>query len=286
MESFDAVTVAMRAAVFIAALQAAGLALFIAAHRTVLADHVTSLVALARTLTLVGLALVLGHQALEATRLAGDWSGMLAMDIQAGNWHRSAGVSALVAAAGLAIEYVGWRLNGTLGRELAVIGALAAVASFALTGHTTAATASPLLRVMLVLHVGIVAYWLGTIVALLRLTRVATSQSLWTVGTAFSASAVWIVPAILPLGLAMIIGLLPNLAALQSVYGALLAAKFTGFSILLILAAWNRWRMVPALLLEPLAATRGFRRTLHAEYLLVSAVLSVTAVMTSLFSWH
>ena len=286
MESFDAVAVAVRAAAFVAALQAAGLALFVAAHRTVLAENVRPLITLARTLTLLGLALVLGHQAIEAARLAGDWSGMLAMDIQSGNWHRSPGVSALVGAAGLAIEYLGWRLDGVVGRKLTVIGALGLVASFALTGHTTAAEVSPLLRVLLVLHVGIVGYWLGSIVALTRLTRAASTDSLSDVSTAFSAAAVWIVPAILPIGIGIVIGLLPNLAALRTVYGALLASKLTGFALLLVLAAFNRWRAVPALRLEPVAATRNFRTALHAEYLLVAAVLSVTAVMTSLYSWH
>ena len=286
MESFDAVAVAMRAAAFVAALQAAGLALFVAAQRPALNGNVPALVALARSLTLAGLALVLAHQALEGTRLAGDWSGMLAMDIQSRNWRRSPGISALVCAAGLAVEYVGWRLHGALGRWLAVTGALGVAVSFALTGHTTDATVSPLVRVLLVLHVTIVAYWLGTIVALLRLTRVATTQALQQVSSAFSASAAWIVPAIFPIGLGMAIGLLPNLAALRTVYGALLGCKLAGFAILLILAACNRWRVVPALQREPLTATDRFRGMLHAEYLLVVAVLSVTAVMTSLYSWH
>lgn len=286
MESFDAVAVALRAVAFIAALQAAGLALFVAAHRHTLAGNVPPLVSLARMLTLVGFALVLGHQAVEATRLAGDWSGMLEMDIQSGNWHRSPGVSALVGGAGLAIEYAGWCLNGNSGRLLAVFGALGVVASFALTGHTTAATVSPLVRVLLVLHVTIVSYWLGSVVALMRLARVGTTHSLEEVSTRFSASAVWIVPAILPIGVAMAVGLLPNLAALRTVYGALLISKVGGFSILLMLAAVNRWRIVPALQREPFAATQRFRGTLYAEYLLLVGVLSVTAVMTSLFSWH
>ena len=286
MESFDAVAVALRAAAFIAALQAAGLALFVAAHRHSLSGNIPALVSLARALTLAGFALVLGHQAVEATRLAGDWSGMLEMDIQSGDWHRSPGVSALVGAAGLAIEYAGWCLNGSSGRILSVLGALGVVTSFALTGHTTAPTVSPLIRALLVLHVAIVSYWLGSIVALVRLTRAATTQSLMEVSTRFSASAVWIIPAILPIGVGMAIGLLPNLAALRTVYGALLASKLCGFSILLMLAAFNRWRVVPALQREPLAATRRFRGTLYAEYLLLVGVLSATAVMTSLFSWH
>jgi putative copper export protein len=286
MASFDAAAVAMRAAAFVAVLQAAGLALFIAVHRTTLADTAAPLVSLARTLTLAGLAVVWGHQVIEGARFAGDWSGMVDLDVQRGNWHRSPGVSALVAGAGLAIVYAGFRLRNLSGRILTVLGALGVVASFALTGHTTDAAVWPPIRLLLALHVTIVAYWLGSVVALMSLTRVATTPTLKIISMAFSESAIWIVPLILPIGIGVAVGLLPNVAALRTVYGAFLAAKVTGFVVLLALAASNRWRVVPALGREPLVATRRFRHMLQAEYLLLIGVLSVTAVMTSLFSWH
>jgi putative copper export protein len=286
MESFDAVAVGMRAAAFVGALQAAGLALFIVAHRTVLAQNASSLISLARSMSLAGLALVLGHQVVEGARLAGAWSGLPDFDIQWGNWHRSPGLSALVGATGLAIECAGCCLRGAAGRALMVLGAIGVAVSFALTGHTTRPTVSPLIRLLLGVHVAIVGYWIGSVVALLRLTRVATTPSVKTVGTAFSTSAVWIVPAILPIGVGVAIGLLPNLAALRTVYGALLACKVIGFSALLGLAAFNRWRVLPGLEQEPLVATQQFRGLLHAEYLLLVSVLTVTAVMTSLYSWH
>jgi putative copper export protein len=286
MASFDAAAVAMRCAAFIAALQAAGLAFFMAAHRSTLAENAAPLVSLARTMTLAALALVLGHQVIEAARLAGDWPGMVDFDMQRGNWHRSPGVSALVAGVGLAIEHAGFRLKNGSGRTLTLLGALAVVASFALTGHTTDGAVWPPLRLVLAAHVSIVAYWLASVVVLLRLTRVAPTPVVYRISTAFSDSAVWIVPLILPLGVAVAIGLLPGLAALRTVYGALLASKLGGFVVILCLAALNRWRMVPALERQPLRATRRFRRALQAEYLLLVGVVSVTAVMTSLYSWH
>ena len=100
MASFDAAAIAMRCAAFIAVLQAAGLGLFIAAHRTTLAENSAPLVSLARTLALAGLALILGHQLIEGSRLAGDWLGMMDVGVQRGNWHRSPGVAALVAGGG------------------------------------------------------------------------------------------------------------------------------------------------------------------------------------------
>jgi putative copper export protein len=182
--------------------------------------------------------------------------------------------------------YVGYCLPGIVGRTLTVLGALLVVASFPLTGHTTESSVWPLFRWLLALHVAIAGYWLGSIAALMRLTKVATTRTLEEVSESFSVSAVWVVPAILPFGVGVAIGLLPNLAALRSVYGALLASKATGLTALLILAAFNRWRVVPELQRKPLVATRRFRHVLQAEYLLLISVLSVTAVMTSLYSWH
>ncbi len=237
-------------------------------------------------MSLAGFALVLTHQVFEAARLTGDWSGLLDFDVQRGNWQRSPGVSALVGAAGLAIEFIGCWFGGAAGRAVMVLGALSVMVSFALTGHTTHPSVSPIVRFLLASHVTIVGYWIGSVVALLRLTRVATAPLVKSVSTAFSMSAVWLVPAILPIGIGIAIGLLPNLAALRSVYGLLLACKVSGFAVLLGLAAINRWRLVPALEQQPQIGIRRYRGTLHAEYLLLIGVLSVTAFMTSFFSWH
>src|SRR4051812_8159693 len=155
MDSFDAAAVAMRGAAFVAQLQAAGLAFFIAVHRKSLANGASSLLPLARAMTLAGLALVLMHQMLEGARLAGEWSGIVDPAIQSGNWRRSPGLSALVGAAGLATEFVGLCLQRVAARMLPVLGACAVVASFALTGHTTGASAAPWLGLLLALHVTI-----------------------------------------------------------------------------------------------------------------------------------
>ena len=286
VESFDVVAVGMRAAAFIGALQAAGLSLFLAAHRNSLGSSTDSIMPLGRSLALFGLFLVLGHQFIQAARLAGDWSGVLDSGTQRLNWSQSPGIAALVGGAGLAIEYIGLSWARLPGRPLAVLGALIVAASFAVTGHTTSAQVLPAVRLLLVLHVAIVSYWLGSIVVLRRLANGPNIVTLSDASRSFSASAVWLVPAIFPLGVGMLAGMLPGLEALRSTYGALLATKLAGFSLLIALAAFNRWRAVPALLEEGASALRQYRDTLHAEYLILVAVLSVTAVMTSLFSWH
>lgn len=286
MENFDAVAVGMRGAAFIGALQATGVSLFLTAHRHALGESAAPLLSLARPLLVAAVALVIGHQALEAARLAGDWAGVLAFDTQWLNWHRSSGRSALLCAGGLALQYAGWVLQGLPSRTLVYLGAMGVFVSFPLTGHTSDAGVPPLVPALLLLHVAIAGYWLGSVVALLRLTRAAQCEALYRVSTVFSASAVWLVPVMLPLGAGVVYGLVPNLIALRSMYGALLAVKVGGFALLLLVAAGNRGRLVPALRRAPVPATRRFRQALQAEYLLLSTVVMVTSVMTSLYSWH
>jgi putative copper export protein len=63
----------------------------------------------------------------------------------------------------------------------------------------------------------------------------------------------------------------------------MLIAKVTIFAVLMTLAALNRWRYGPALASTPSFAL-AFQRTVAVEYVLICAVLTVTAIMTTLFS--
>jgi copper resistance protein D len=64
----------------------------------------------------------------------------------------------------------------------------------------------------------------------------------------------------------------------------LLLAKVAGFAVLLGLAALNRWRFGPAIAAGRARALESLRETVLAEWILIAAVVAVTAVMTGLFS--
>ena len=66
--------------------------------------------------------------------------------------------------------------------------------------------------------------------------------------------------------------------------GVSLAAKFAGFVLLMALAALNKWRLGPAIATGDKRALRSFRRSLGFEYVLIAAVLSITAMMTTFYS--
>ena len=52
----------------------------------------------------------------------------------------------------------------------------------------------------------------------------------------------------------------------------------------MLLAALNRWRYGPALASGDAVTFRAFKRTLLAEFILISGVLAVTAALTTLYS--
>ena len=287
MEPLDILSVVARAAAFILALQSAGLAWFAAACGRSAVAAGASLHGLLRVSALCALALVLTHRGLDAARLAGEWSGMLDARLQVLVWSRHPGVSSTVCALGLSAVLVSGAKPARWAGYLGSVGALAIAASFALTGHTRQAAHAGLARGLISVHVGIVAYWIGAVAGLHRLTRQSDSWALVRAAAQFSRTAVWLVPLILPAGLALIWTLLPDLAALRTVYGGFLLAKFLGFCVLIVLAAANRLRYVPALAAAGTAfGIRAFQRVLIAEYVVLGSVLAATAAMTSLFSWH
>jgi putative copper resistance protein D len=286
VETIDWVSVIVRAAAFIAALQAAGLTGFAATcRRAGVAAAVPTVNGLLRVSALGAVVLVLSQRGLDAGRLAGEWSGIGDSHLQGMVWSRRPGLSSLVCVAGLVAVMVS-AAQPARWRYLGFLGALGVVASFALTGHTTEAQHAGLAQAILALHVGIAAYWIGAVAGLHRLTRQPDPQAVAQAAARFSTTAVWLVPIMLPAGVLLIVCLLPNLTALLTPYGAILLLKALGFSALIVLAATNRLRHVPALAAGAAGAVRRFRRVLVAEYAVLGGVLAITAAMTSLLSWH
>ena len=71
------------------------------------------------------------------------------------------------------------------------------------------------------------------------------------------------------------------LSLLTTDYGQLLAAKIMIVAILLLLAAANKWRWVPAFARGEIEAPRQLQRSITMEILLVMVVLLVTAILTT-----
>jgi putative copper resistance protein D len=284
----DTLSVVLRAVSFVLLLQAAGIAIFC----LLLGKLAQSTAAAARRLGL-GLAVaaivfVAGHFFLEAARMAGDMSGAWDSSMQLMALRSSMGAAAACRVGGLLLLCVGLRKDGTgssAGSSLiGVFGAALAVCGFTLTGHTSDNPHRLAAAALLLIHLLVVAFWIGSLWPLYAATSRETPATAGRLIDTFSSVATWVVPAILVAGLALIWILVPGLATFSQPYGRLLLVKLALFAVLMALAALNKWRYGPGVGRGEAVAVRSFRRTVAIEYALICAVLAVTAVMTTFYS--
>jgi putative copper export protein len=236
--------------------------------------------------------LLLAHAAIAAARMAGDYAGLADAGLQRLGWYSPDGAAQVLQAAGAlciaatlrrfgACEFRARRLQ-----LLVLVGALLALLPFLLTGHTSVHPLRALLAPLLAVHVLIIAFWFGALAPLYVVVMRESTEIAARTLRAFSAYATWLVPLILLAGVGLAWVLVPGIAVMRQPYGVLLLVKLAGFAVLMGLAALNRSRLVPALSLPQRrdCAVRALRWSLGAEFCLLCAVLSVTAVLTTFYS--
>jgi copper resistance protein D len=280
----DTLSVVLRSASFIALFQAAGTVIFIAMFGRPLSSSLIKIRHLAQVSAIAAIVLLLGHYAVEAARMADDMNGMTDMSLQMMVMHSTASLVLAFRILGLSVIAFALRRQDDAGIVFGIIGAVLVCASFILTGHTAASPLRWALAPLLMLHVLIVGFWFGALVPLYLVSRQESPNIAGTVTEAFSRLAGWLVPVILAAGVLLGFVLVRHLGEFRLAYGISLIAKVAGFATLMGFAALNKWRLGPLLASGDHRAMRSFRRSLGFEYLLIAAVLSVTAVMTTFYS--
>jgi copper resistance protein D len=280
----DVISVILRALSFVLLLQAAGVAIFVAIFGRRLASSRAEVHRLGQAAAIAAIVLVAAHYAMEAARMAGEMSGMWDPALQGMEWNSPARAALICRLLGLLLIAVGLRNAGVRGTILAAGGAVLATGAFTLTGHTSVNAHRAALAALLMLHLVVVAFWFGALWPLYTASLRETPAQASDLIERFTAVATWLVPVILLAGIVMAVLLLPNVSALNEPYGRLLIAKVVGFAVLMGFAAANKWRLGPALAHGPVQSGLWFRRSAAAEYVLIAAVLAITAVMTSFFS--
>ena len=278
----DGAWLVLRAAGLVLALQTAGIALFSAVFGRELTSARPAIATAGARCALAALAVLFAQLLFEPVYLAADWSALGDAAAQRLVIASPAGAALLARLGGALCVALGLSGRAPARRRLALIGATAIVASFALTGHTAVHPWRVLLAPMLLTHVAIVTFWFGSLGPLHRVLRLEPPAQAAAAVARFSALAVWLVPLIAAAGIGMALLLLPDAAALRRPYGLMLLAKAVLFAVLMGLAAVNRLRLAPAL--ARTQARAPLRRTLALEYLLICLVLGVTAVMTGRYS--
>lgn len=183
-------------------------------------------------------------------------------------WSTSFGPSIALAvlAGGLALLASRWS-------ALAWAALVALALSYATSGHAGAAAPQALTRPMVALHLVALTFWIGALIPLTVTLRRGT-QGL----TRFSRLIPFAVAALFASGLVLaVIQLGRDPAQWRSAYGLILAAKLALLAGMLVLAAWNRWRLTGPVLAGNPGAARRMRRVIWAELVLAVVILGLTA---------
>jgi copper transport protein len=163
----DAVVIGLRAISFVALFQAAGAALFLALYE----QHLTRAPAdrlrhVARVAALVALVAAVLHYVLTPARMAGDFGSTFDPTLESLLLRSNAGTAQIVRVVGLAILLLSLDRASKLNKWGMYLGSALALLSFALMGHTTIHPQRWLLTPLLLVHVAVVAVWLGALVGL------------------------------------------------------------------------------------------------------------------------
>jgi putative copper export protein len=280
----DALSVTVRALSFVALFQAAGTTMFLAifGHQLVETDALVRRLGIASAACAA--ALVVLHYALEPARMGGELAGMMDPSLQKMVIHSSATVALLLRLVGLALITFGLVRRAPLHLTLGLVGTALVLIAFTTVGHTSSNADRFVLAFLLLVHLFVGAFWFGALLPLVAISARESPALASAIVERFSSLAVWVVPAVFVAGVAMTSYLLPDLAALGGSYGRLLVVKVSGFTILMGLAALNKWRFGPALGRDDGRVVKAFQRSVLAEFALIVAILCVTAALTTFYS--
>ena len=280
----DGLSAGLRALSFIALFQATGAAMYLACFGGLVVTTRRAIQRLSVVWALIAIPLLVLEYLLEAARMGGDLASMMDRELQALVFHSSAALALALRVAGLAVLAIALRMKSRPSIALVVTATMVVLLGFTLMGHTTSHSPRWLLVPLLLAHLIVVAFWFGALVPLRLAARYENPRTAGAAIEAFSTAATWIVPALFLAGLALATVLLGSFTALRTPYGQMLILKVVGFALLIGLASLNKWRLGPAVASGDARLTRHFRRSLQIEYVIVAAVLTVTAVMTTFFS--
>lgn len=167
--------------------------------------------------------------------------------------------------------------GGWLARSAGLLALLGTGAALSASGHASTAPYG-WARPAVLVHATSVALWLGALIPLATSLRQPGTDALRLLAR-FSRAIPWVLAALVLAGLALASIQLGDPRALYTTgYGRVLLAKLALVALVLMLAAWHRWRLTPALMQMQAGAGRRMARSIAIETGMLMAVLAVVAL--------
>lgn len=221
---------------------------------------------------------------LRGAALTGGADGMTDPEMLGLLWQTPVGDVLVYRIAGAALVIAGMFIP-RFGQWIALAGGTVALWSFATIGHVPELEQSGV-RLLLLLHLLGIAFWIGVLGPLRSLSRQSEHlDNAGLLGHRFGQVALVIVPVLILAGLVMAWLLLGDLGALVSTgYGQALLIKLVLVGMVLTVAAANKLRFVPAMQAGDSKAAQHLARSIEIETGVILVVLAATATLTSVLT--
>ena len=280
MEGFTLVEALITALGYAGAMVAAGTALFALSFPAMPPDARRMLRALGPTAGVLGALAAVALLPVQAAFLGGGWEAARDPFLVGLVWEGPQGDATALRLIGLTLA-AAVALPWTAARWFAALGAVLVAASFAQAGHTLDSPRA-LLATLLTLHVLGVAFWVGALAPLHRVTGREAPPVAGMLLARFGRIAAVVVGGLVRAGLALAWLLTGGLAGLFTTpHGQGLLVKIVLVAGLLGMAVLNKYRLTPAVASGSAAAKRRLRASIRAEMALVGAIMLVTAGITT-----
>ena len=213
------------------------------------------------------------------------FSGIFDPDMLDIMWDSSVGDATLLRAAGLSLALfaialpVKVRAMHNIKQGILAVSLLTLAYSFTLLGHVT--ELGGLEKVLLVIHVFVVAWWFGALYPLKQACHLLDDEELYLLMETFGKHATIMVISLLLAGLFLAIQLIGSIETLlSSSYGKVLLAKLLLVTCILGIAAKHKLKLVPSVKRD--GGRELLTKSITVEIVVAIAILSVTAVLTSI----
>jgi putative copper export protein len=200
------------------------------------------------------------------------WTAVMRSRVGDAAWLRSGGLVLLAAAA------LPWRLGPTV----AAVGAVLVIGSYAAMGHSMLFGPRQEIAALVVLHLAVVAFWVGSLPPLLWIARRRDGAAAAALVQDWSRIAALAVAAMVVSGVLLTWYLTVRLdRILEAWHGWALAGKVLAVLVALGLALWNRLRHTPALAHGEPGAGERLAASIRIEMIVVALAFYAAAEMVS-----
>ena len=265
-------------------LLSAGCVLFYSVFKEYLEDSGPSLINFMQKTCVLALVFGSVFPFVDAVKFAGSVEGIFDFEIQKMIFQSHLGVFKAMAFFGLLALTISSFKQTKGGNTLGIIGVTAIAFSFSYTGHTAENPYRFILAPLLGLHIAIIIFWYGSLLPLYLILKTENQDVSGKIVDQYSKVAFYLVPVIFVAGIVMGTVLMGGKNFFENEYGLLLLLKIGLFSVLMLFAALNKWKLGPALMANEINASKNLQRVIMIEFLIISAIVLLTAILTGYFS--